>query len=67
MALQGPRMPQVLERLVLQVQLLAASVRDGYAPCGCTDTHTHGWDVPSWRGSGESRRLGDERHEGAQI
>jgi hypothetical protein len=34
-------MPQVLERLVLQVQLLAASIRDGYALCGCTDTHTH--------------------------
>jgi hypothetical protein len=41
MVLQGPHMPQVLERLVLQIQLLAASVRDGYVPCGCTDTHTH--------------------------
>jgi hypothetical protein len=34
-------MPQVLERLVLQVQPLAASVQDSYALCGCTDTHTH--------------------------
>ena len=38
--LQGPCVPQVLERLVLQVELLAASRRDSYAPCGCTDTHT---------------------------
>jgi len=37
--LQGSRMPQVLERLVLQVQLL--TVRGGYALCGCTVTHTH--------------------------
>ena len=29
---------QVLERLVLPVELLAASVRDGYASHGCTDT-----------------------------
>jgi hypothetical protein len=34
-------MPQVLEYLVLQVKPLAASVRDGCALRGCTDTHTH--------------------------
>jgi hypothetical protein len=28
------------ERLVLQIQLLATSVRDGCAPRGCTDTYT---------------------------
>jgi hypothetical protein len=32
--------PQVLERLALQVELLAASVRDGCARRGCTGTHT---------------------------
>jgi hypothetical protein len=55
MVLQGPRMPQVLERLVLQVQLLAAPVRDGCAPRRGTDTHTHihGEKVVGWRGSGE--------------
>ena len=30
-----------LERLVLQVQLMAASVRDGCAPRKRTDTHTN--------------------------
>lgn len=42
MVLQGSRVPQVLKRLVLQVQILAASVRDGCAPRGYTDTHTGG-------------------------
>ena len=28
-----------IERLVLQVQLLAASVQDSYAPHRCTNTH----------------------------
>src|SRR5207248_9744363 len=37
--------PQVLERLVLQVQLLAASIRDGCATRRCMDTHR--WDVVS--------------------
>jgi hypothetical protein len=57
--LQGPRVPQVLERLVLQVQLLAASVRDGRALRGYTDIHTGG---TSRAGKGvESRdRLGDK-------
>jgi hypothetical protein len=36
-----PRAPST-GALVLQVQLLAASVRDGYALRGCTDTHTGG-------------------------
>ena len=35
-------MPKVLERLVLQVQLPAASVRNSCAPRGCMDTHTGG-------------------------
>ena len=66
MVLQGPRVPQVLERLVLQVQLLAASVRDGCAPRGCTDTHTGG---TSRAGEGVESRdgLGDERTEAAQA
>ncbi len=66
MVLQGPRVPQVLERLVLQVQLLDASVQDGCAPRRCTDTHTGGTsradeEVESRNG------LGDERTEGAQA
>jgi hypothetical protein len=40
MVLQRPRVPQVLKHLVLQVELLAASVRDGCAPRRRTDTHT---------------------------
>ena len=66
MVLQGPRVPQVLERLVLQVQLLAASVRDGCAPRGCTDTHTGG---TSRAGEGVVSRdgLGDERTEAAEA
>ena len=53
-------MPQVLERLVLQVKRLAASVRDGCTPCGCTDTRVGG---TSRAGEGvESRNgLGDKR------
>ena len=51
MVLQGPRMPQVLERLV---QLLAAPVREGCAPRRGTDTHTQTWRegrglVREWR------------------
>ncbi len=66
MVLQGPRVPQVLERLVLQVQLLATSVRDDCAPRGCTDAHTGG---TSRAGEGVESRdgLGDERTEGAQA
>ncbi|OCK72732.1 hypothetical protein K432DRAFT_455751 [Lepidopterella palustris CBS 459.81] len=64
--LQGPSVLQVLERLVLQVQLLAASVRDVCAPRGCTDTHTGG---TSRAGEGAESRdgLGDERSEAAQA
>ena len=59
-------MPQVLECLVLQVELLAASVRDGCAPRGCTDTHT---SRTSRAGEGVESRdgLGDERTEAAQA
>ena len=55
MVLQGPRMSQVLERLVLQVQLLAASVRDG-----CTDAYMGG---TSRAGKGMESRggLGEEK------
>ena len=63
---KDPACPKYCERLVLQVQLLAASVRDGCAPRGCTETHTGG---TSRAGEGvESRdRLGDERTEAAQA
>ena len=37
----------------MQVELLAAPVRDGCAPRRRTDTHTHEQDVASWQGSGE--------------
>jgi hypothetical protein len=47
LVLQGPRVPQVLERLSLQAELLAASARDGCAPRRRRDTH--GQDVASWR------------------
>ena len=36
---KDPACPKYCKRLVLQVQLLATSVRDGCAPRGCTD-HT---------------------------
>ena len=58
-------MPQVLERLVLQVQLLATSVQDGCAPRGCTNIHT---GRTSQAGEGVESRdgLGDERTEAAK-
>jgi hypothetical protein len=63
---EGPRVPQVLERPVLQVQLLVASVRDGCAPRGCTDAHTGG---TSRAGEGVESRdgLGGKRTEEARV
>jgi len=55
--------PQVLERLVLQVPLLATCVQDGCAPRGCTDTYM------SRAGEGVECRdgMGGERTEGARA
>ncbi len=56
-------MPQVLERLVLQVQALATCVQGGCAPRGCTDTYM------SRAGVGVACRdgMGDGRTEGARA
>jgi hypothetical protein len=43
----------VIERLVLQVRLLAALVRGGHAPRRRTDTHTH---THTWVGHRELAR-----------
>ena len=66
MVLQGPHVPQILECVVLQVELLAASVRDGCTPRGYTDTYT---GKTSRAGEGVESRdgLGDERTEAAQA
>jgi len=66
MVLQGPRVPQVLERLVLQVELLAASIRDSCAPRGYTDTHT-GRTSRAGEGVESQDGLGDKRTEAAQA
>jgi len=59
MVLQEPRMPQVLERLALQVQLLATPVGDGCAPRRGTDTNTHThMGRRSWAGEGVESRNG---------
>ena len=62
MVLQGPRVPQVLERLVLQVKLPAASVRDGCAPRGCTGIYMGRTSRASERVQSLDG-LGDERAE----
>lgn len=66
MVLQGPRVPQVLERLVLQFELLAASVPDGCAPRGCTDIHT-GRTLRDGEGVESRDGLGNKRTNAAQA
>ena len=66
MVLQELRVPKVLQRLVLQVDIPAASVRDGCALCGYTDTYTGRTSRP---GEGVESRDGleYERTEEAQA
>lgn len=39
LVLPGPTCPKNWEHLLLQVELLATSIRDGCASCACTDTY----------------------------